>query len=284
LGQIYDILWDYALFCSVNELRRIAIEQPTGGVGFNEPVMRLFDAGFATTQAIAIRRLIEKPKHSPNLAVISLRCVLKDIRDNIDIITRENYICYDGFPYDYETARNAWQSRLVSGGKHVRVGTLNASGPDAWSMSMLAHENFDKLAQVASKDRKRTDLIKIKAIEFLEDKLDECRDVKTYVDKFIAHNAAPATRSDLSDSQKVLTLERLQVCHKVIYQVASFILARLLWESTPGGVPVPQHDHLANLNESWATKASLQKARSKWEEFVDDVIKWDSSSFWPSSP
>lgn len=48
------------------ELRKIAATEPENGVGFNGPVIRLFDAGFATTQATNIRRLIEKPKTIQN--------------------------------------------------------------------------------------------------------------------------------------------------------------------------------------------------------------------------
>ena len=101
-NQIYSMLWDYALFCTVNELRRIAATEPESGVGFNGPVIRIFEAGFATTQATTIRRLIEKPKSDPKWAVISLRSILKDIEENLNLITRENYVCYDGLPYDYE--------------------------------------------------------------------------------------------------------------------------------------------------------------------------------------
>jgi hypothetical protein len=64
IKQIYSAIWDYALFCTVNELRKIATEKPEAGIGFNGPVIRLFDAGFATTQATAIRRLIEWPGRS----------------------------------------------------------------------------------------------------------------------------------------------------------------------------------------------------------------------------
>ena len=58
--QLYSMIWDYALFCTINELRRVAVDEPEDGIRFNGPVIRLFDAGFATTQATVIRRLIER--------------------------------------------------------------------------------------------------------------------------------------------------------------------------------------------------------------------------------
>src|SRR5208337_5473286 len=55
--QQSSLLWDYALFLTINELRKDAGQNPLKGVGFNAPVLRLFDAGFAVIQVIGIRRL-----------------------------------------------------------------------------------------------------------------------------------------------------------------------------------------------------------------------------------
>lgn len=279
--QISSMLWDHALFLTVNELRKIADIEPENGVGFNGPVIRLFDAGFATTQATTIRRLIEKPKRDPNWAVISLRRVLKDIEQNLDLITRENYVCYDGLPYDYELVRQNWLSSLPVNKSGVHVGSLPTQGPDAWPMAERVHKNFDVLAQVHPKKRSRKDCIRIEVLEHLEAEIKKCENIKKYVDKFIAHAAAPETRAGLSNEEKGLTLDRLETCHKIIYQVASFISGQLLWESNLGGLPVPQYDHLKNLDKRWSTPEKLGQARKKWDEFEKKVSKWDSTSLWP---
>ncbi|MCD6376634.1 MAG: hypothetical protein J7L94_13980 [Caldisericaceae bacterium] len=281
--QIYSMLWDHALFLTVNELRKIAVTEPEKGVGFNRPVIRLFDAGFATTQAATIRRLIEKPKRNPKLAVISLRRILDDIKQNLSLITRENYVCYDGLPYDYELVHQKWLSSLPVSKTGGNVGSLPTQGPDAWSMDEIVHKNFDILAQVHPKKRSRKDLIKIEVLEHLEAEIKKCENIKKYVDKFIAHAAAPETRAGLSDEEKVLTLKHLETSHKIIYQVASFISSQLLWESNLGGLPVPQYNHLENLDKRWSTQEKLDKAQKKWDEFQKEVSKWDSFSLWPPS-
>lgn len=279
--QIHSMLWDDALFCTVNELRKIAATEPENGVGFNGPVIRLFDAGFATTQATTIRRLIEKPKNSPKWAVISLRRVLKDIEESLDLITRENYVCYDGLPYDYDSVHKKWLSLLPVTESGVHVGFRPTQGPDAWPMAERVHQNFDILAQVNPKNRKREDRIKFKVLEHLEIQIKKCENIKKYVDKFIAHAAAPETRAGLSNKEKGITLERLETCHKIIYQVASFVLGSLLWEPNLGGLPVPQYDHLKNLDKFWISPENLEKARKKWDEIAKEVPKWDSVSLWP---
>ena len=279
--QIHSMLWDHALFLTVNELRKIAATAPENEVGFNGPVIRLFDAGFATTQATTIRRLIEKPKKDPKWAVISLRRVLIDIEQNLDLITRENYVCYDGLPYDYDSVHQKWLSSLPVTKSGVHVGSLPTQGPDAWPMAERVHRNFDILAQVNPKKRSRKDCIKIEVLEHLETEIKKCENIKKYVDKFIAHAAAPETRAGLTDEEKGLTLDRLEICHKIIYKVASFISGSLLWESSLGGLPVPQYDHLKNLDKSWVSLKNLEKASKKWDEFAKEVSKWDSSSLWP---
>lgn len=281
IKQIYSTVWDYALFCTVNELRRIAAENPKEGIGFNSPVNRLFDAGFANTQATAIRRLIEWPARKPERAVISIRSVLKDIKDNLGFLTRENYICYDGLPYDYETVRDKAFARLHVNESGISTGSMPTSGPQGWPMSELMHKQFDRLARVTPENRSRTDFIGEDILDHLETQLKPCEKVKKYVDKFIAHGAAPETRSALTEDEYGVTLERIKSCHKIIYSVASFINGQLLWESNIGGVPVPQYDHLKGLDMRWASEASLIKAHEEWHKITKDVGEWDAESLWP---
>lgn len=278
--QISSMLWDHALFLVVNELRKIAIEEPENSVGFNEPVIRFFDAGFVTTQALTIRRLIDKPKDDPKWAVISLRRILKDIEDNLDLITRENYVCYDGLPYDYHSIYDKWLSRFPS---FNYVGTLPTEGPNAWPTAERVHKNFDILSQVDPQNRSRKDVIKKEILEHLEREIQKCKNIKKYVDKFIAHAADPETKVGLTEEEKGLTLERLESYQKIIYQVASFISGPLLWESNQGGLPVPQYDHLKNLDKSWVIPKNLDNARNKWNEFSKTVSAWDSYLLWPPS-
>jgi len=281
--QIYSMLWNYALFISVNELRRIASKEPEKEIGFNGPVIRLLDAGFATAQAVTIRRLIEKPKKSPKWAVISLRRVLKEIEDNLDLITRENYVCYDGLPYDYDMVHKRWLSTLPKTKNGIQAGSLPAYGPNAFHMSERVHKNFDILAQVHPKERSRNDKIKIGVLGHLENEINKCENIKKFVNKFIAHAASPETRAPLSDDEKGITLERLETCHKIIYQVASFISGQILWESNLGGLPTPQYDHMKHLDKKWTTTKNLEKARKKWNEYKKEVSKWDSTPLWPLS-
>jgi hypothetical protein len=57
--------------------------------------------GHVATQVLAIRRLVDNRGDD----VISLRKLIKDIRSHFGLFTRENYVCFDGLPYDYEAVQ-----------------------------------------------------------------------------------------------------------------------------------------------------------------------------------
>lgn len=274
--QIREMLWNYALFITVNELKKIYEDKPFKSVGYNSSVSSLFNIGFVTTQALAIRRLIEKPKSDPDWAIISLRSLLKDLKANLHIITRENYVCYDGLPYNYEVVRNRLDSIVFEKEVNKNGGTIPTRGPNAWFMSELVHKNFDKLSGVKSHQRKRTDIINIDLFNVLESQISKCEDIKKYVDKYIAHAAAPETRASLNENQKKITLDQLEKYHKIIYKVANFISASLLWDSDLGGLPTPLFDHLKNLEKAWTTPGSLKMARQVWNQYSKDVSSWGS--------
>jgi hypothetical protein len=198
-------------------------------------------------------------------------------------MTRENYVCHDGLPHDYDSVHQKWLSSLPVTKSGIHVGSLPTQGPEAWLTAERVHKKFNILSQVNPKRRTREDRIKIEVLEHLETQIKKCENIKNYVDKFIAHAAAPETRAGLSDEEEGITLARLETCHKIIYQVTSFISGPLLWESNLGGLPVPQYDQLENLDKSWASAKNLEKARKKWDEFAKEVSKWHSFSLWPPS-
>jgi putative endonuclease len=111
---------------------------------------------------------------------------------------------------------------------------------------------------------------------YLKSQIKKCDYIKNYVNKFVAHAAAPETRADLQDEEKAITLGRLESCYKTIYQVASFISGLLLWESSLRGLPVPQFDHLKDIEKRWVSPKNVGKAREMWQAFEKKISKWDS--------
>jgi len=136
--QISNMLWNDTVFRTINEARKLTAKEGSKEIGFNGPLLELFDQGYVTTQVMAIRRLTDPTFYDPKRAVISLPRLVDDMRQYGDLITRENYICFDGLAFEGVT--------------HEKEG-IN------WMHWNRMHENFDKLSGVSKTKRQRTDKI-----------------------------------------------------------------------------------------------------------------------------
>jgi hypothetical protein len=75
--------------------------------------------GYAATQGLSIRRLVDTTK-----SVISLRRLLIDIKNNLHLLTRENYVSGGGLPFDPD---RAWQEHMAGGAIGGILGTEHRS-------------------------------------------------------------------------------------------------------------------------------------------------------------
>jgi hypothetical protein len=197
------------------------------------------------------------------------------------VITREVYVAYDGLPHDPEPAKQWFERQFANAKDGATFDWLPTTGTNAWDTSELVHNNFDRLADPVCEPRSRDDLISLRWFGYLEDKLKACDGVRKFVDKFIAHAADPLSREGLTREETAITLDRLRTCHRAIYQTAAFIYGPLLWEGSCA-VPVPQHDHLENLDKRWITPGEREQARELWDTHFDLVKAWEQESLWPT--
>jgi hypothetical protein len=129
-------------------LTQLAINEENNALNNTLIGQALIDGQIAT-QVLAIRRLMD----NGNSDIISLRRLVKDLRRNFHLLTRENYVCFDGLPYDYEAVQH--QEMLARAGKGAFWG--QRSGPGAHGPSRMAHEQFDRLAGIDPAKRSRED-------------------------------------------------------------------------------------------------------------------------------
>ena len=106
--------------------------------------------------------------------------------------------------------------------------------------------------------------------------------MRKFADKFVAHAAESSNRALLTPAQTGVTLDRLSACYQAIYQVAAFVFGPLLWEGSYGAVPVPQYDHLKNLEKGWVAKDRKEMAREFWNRNLASIEKWEAESLWPN--
>lgn len=258
--QIMNMLWNDTVFRTINEARRLTYERSSNGIGFNGPLLELFDQGFGTSQVMAIRRLTDPNFYDPNRTVISLPRLIEDMKFNSDLITRENYVCYEGTAFE---------------GVPYEKDGIN------WMHWKRKHENFDRLSKVPSDKHTRSDKIEKQVFKELQKELKVCEGLRNYANKFVAHASDSRNRINLTDNEKRITLQRLDDCYQAIIRVASFIGAVILYEHPLGGVPVPQFDHLENLDKPMVSQDDIEKLHSFWSKRVKEVGRWDND-IWPN--
>jgi hypothetical protein len=269
--QVTSLLWDYALFRTFNDLRASAAKTKPQGVGFNAPMLSLLDSGFVARQAMGVRRLIDRRDD-----VVSLKRLVKDIKEKRALITREVLVVHDGLPYDHAPVKDAYSAEKPKEGESFYFEGVETTGAKAWGASERAHEAFDKLSGISSNQRKRDDLIPVQWFDNLGSKLGVCGDVQKFADKFIAHAADSSSRSESTDMQKAVTLDKLTKCHQAIVAVASNISRWILGDGSAWTVPQPQFDPVENLDKGWVANGALHEVHKLWEKHMAAIAQWSA--------
>lgn len=270
--QLYGMMWDDAAFRALNEARRFATkEHPTAAVA---PMLAgLIDQGFVATQVLAIGRLVDGRED-----VISLRRLLDDIEAHAHLITREIFVCHDGLPFDFDAVESAyWQREGLPASGEV-VG-LPVAGPDAFYSSRRAHEAFDCAKGTKAAVRSRSDRLGLEVFAEIR-KLLEAPEIAFIVHlrhKFVAHAADPISISKAGIERFGITLNQLEAAQKALVQTAQRIELDLLWGSSRGVVPVPQHDHFAHLDRPVVPAARLEELATWWHEHCASREAWTQS-------
>ena len=253
--QIYHLLWNDTVFRTFNEARHLSIKDESGATGLNCPLINLLDEGFVSLQVMAIRRLSDPNFYDPHKAVISIRRLIDDIGDNLDLFTRENYICFEGTKYK---------------------GLSDEKDGINWFHWDQKHKNFDRLSGVSSSQRSRKDKLKKNIISSLRSELDSCKDLRTYANKFIAHTSDRLGKAKLTDNQKRITFNNLDGAYKSIVKSSSFLAAIVLYEHQLGGIPIPQYDQFKNIDKPVILTKNISKLRSYWAGRNKEVSSWES--------
>ncbi|MTV38459.1 AbiU2 domain-containing protein [Duganella radicis] len=261
--QIHNLAWHTAVFKTLNEARRIEPEQKV-----NAGMWNLISAGYFTMVTLGVRRLVDHHAKTD-----SIWNVLEHLEKHPELLTRENYVCYDGVPFDHAKAFSAYVAMLEVSDESGDSGTwLPAGGPDAWDTSQLLHKAFDRLAG-AHGLKKRTDKIPAELFAKLKDQLraPAIERVRTLADRSIAH----AERISPDSPVPVTTFDDVEEALRIIVRVTNFLSASVFYDAAFGSVvPTPQYDVLANLDAPWISSALIPDLRDKWREVCNSMNTW----------
>jgi hypothetical protein len=264
--QLSSALWDDVAFRTLAEI--------ANGLGssalHNTLLAEALINGYYARQALLVRRMLDDRKD-----VISLHRLIKDIERNLALFTRENYVCFDGLPYDFEAVKHQAMLENLRNGPGPYWGAREGSKAH-WPSEAL-HAAFDGLCGRLRKPRSRTDRMSRKVITILREWLDQsgAEDLATWSDKMLAHAADARSRDRVDIGQIELTLEKVSVAHRAFVRVAEAIGGYVLSDSAHGGaVPTPQFNQFQGLDAPVSKNGQTQALHDLWYKLSKDRDQW----------
>jgi hypothetical protein len=187
------------------------------------------------------------------------------MRANAHLFTRENYVCFDGLPYDYRAVRDA---RLE---KHLAEGVTmfwNATeGPEADGTSELAHQQFDRLTGIAPDKRSREDRLPVRLFEAIEgwSAFSAANDLSKWSGTYLAHAGGPEWRERIMPLR--VTADRIGDAIRVLARSAEAMSA---WLLNAGGrsaalMPIAQFNPFESLDQLIVLDGGEAALRRLWD-------------------
>jgi len=263
--QISQMIWDTAIFRLVVESRQIKIEKNAKAPAINGALHSFIDRNYFQSQVTFIRRLVDKrygligPK-----AVYSIYSLISDICDRRNELTREAFIRLRNMPYDYTEI----QKRKQPVGKDLFV------PPELdWESIAETHQTFDRLSGKMHNDRQPNDVILERVFTRLKERLDVCRQITNYVDKFVAHSATPESRAIQDVSASEITFKKLWEAHKIIFVVAEF-LSLILFSEEHMALAIENPFFFQYLGTPLFEQVEIGRIRSAFESYREETEQW----------
>lgn len=272
--QISIMLWDTAIFRFILESRQTQIEKDPDNPPLNLSLHRFIDRNYFQAQAASIRRLADKSKYglTGKKGIYSLYSLIDDISKRSSELTRKSFFELRHIPYDYSIIQQREREFIVQQVKQKNLGFRIPPELD-WEVSADAHAVFDRLSETSAQSRKPEDVIAEKIFSRLKDKLDSCKDITNYVDKFVAHSATPESRAVANIDSTKITLNHIWDAHQIIYEVSEFLSGVLFAE---GHVPLALKS--PNLFENWEIplleNQEVDRLEVVYKQFQEQTNKW----------
>lgn len=250
-NQIQDLLWVDTVYRTYNESRRISLEVETPKISLPGVFVDFVDLCYFNSQIMAIRRLVDESQSGHGREVYSIPRLVAEIEANVHLITRENYVCFDGIPYDHATGdwrRDADQK--------------------------YRQEKFDKLSRTGPDNRKRTDEIDPIIFADIRKLLQKIGLVKEYANKFVAHSSDPSNRRAIEAKFKEITLAYFDEVYEAIIKAGKMI-SLLIGEYLPTELAIAPFDQLAHWENPMISKTNKELLYQFWRERQDLFMKLD---------
>lgn len=262
-----NMLWEDVAFRTLVEAANIekdsALENPL--------LAHTLIHGHVALQLLAIRRLMD-----PKNGTMSLPRLLQDLKNNHRLFTREIYICYDGLPYDFEEAERYVIEKQTKPSNFGKAFFADKDGPYAYLPSKIAHERFDKICGVHSKNRTRQDRIPVGILEKLDRLLNSSKAEKLidWANTYLTHAPIPSKFQRVQNQPNLPPLDDFTETMTILFRVYVAMSEIFLGMSEARQlVPASQFHQFALLSSPIASANKIPQLRGKWENLEIDRNK-----------
>ncbi len=264
--QIASMIWDTAVFRVINESRKYAQTDEEGNPKLNDMVHGFINHSFFITQALAIRKLLDKETRQGYYSVFSLYRLIDNMEQNSQLLTRENILDVLGYPYNYEEVQKKYYEVMR---QKKSLGALAN-----WKYSKIMHKNIDILACVKENNRNPNDTIKRECFHWIKKRLEKCHEIYKYVNKFVAHAATPESRDTIKAHEIKITLGKLFDAHKIMCETAQFVGLNFLNQDLGNFLVILQYDQFEHFEKPWVTESAIHQLRDYWQEYYKETMSW----------
>ena len=278
-SQIYDMIFDSAVFQCINESRRYAAKNDKGNDKINKMLHYFINQSFFKTQLVSIRRLVDKDfgrvKKGKQYTVYSLYNLIEDLKKNKALLTRGNILAVRDLPYDYEQAMEEFKNDTgYTQGPFIP--------PHPIECSEDIHRRIDSIVGIKPDKRNPDDqVLNEDGFKYFDDWLEISQELYDYVNKYIVHAATPESRFKVLDKDEIEgALGKVLNAHKVICETACFIGNSLLFCGFGEVLSISQYgrfdqyDLFEYLDEPVASKETIGELKEFWEKYRMETEQW----------
>lgn len=237
-SQVCNMLWKHTWYRTLNH--SVGLANKNSRI-INSGLWGFITSSYVDTQTLAIRKLTDTRSD-----VVSLIRMIHDLKENADNISRESYL-------------------------HYHKEKTGAGDEKVWQKC------FDSLCDNKSTVQNSSDTVSLILLNQLETKiLDSCQDIKTHVNKFVAH---ADNKKSIDGVNCSVSFNRIENAQKIICQIYSFFSLNLYGKSLVGLIPEPQYQIFEGLENAFITATDCVEINKFWDTHNDRVNQWlDSRS------
>lgn len=247
---IQSLAWNDSVYRTFNEGLRLA-RNPSQRAKIPKSLVEYIHRAYTSDVVITLRKLYDDKKEGTR-AVNSLRTITHKILDNQHLFIRENYVAYDGSPYD-DSDNLDWKTKAIVQGRHRQFDLLCNLAPGA------VRKKSDKVDPIIPARLHRWTVLR--------------SEIDAFANKFLAHSSAKSNRPDEKLTFERLLLSRIETQYKnVIWssqQIGKFLCEAVLTE-----VPTPQFDVLAEWENGIFDTSIKIKLHTYWYRRMAWWRKW----------